>query len=285
MDRRARRGRGGRSFFEAVAAAVAVAGAVILPAWAAGAASHGSSTFRPVVVERLVHAFIASVGVPIIGPRTLSLSLPEPTVKGDLLVAAIDDGVLTSGMVHPHYLFAHWDLGVTTIGGETQNDGQGGYETGGLQASVYFYPDNPGGIRTIKVAAVPPSTETVVTVTIAELTGVPEALSVDATGSYTSGPTASDYEQHSAVVTTTATTGRHDLVVALFNNGGNAPNGERYVTQPGWTLIGEDTTPNNWDQPILANFKVTNGPGLVSQSERYLGGFPIDNCAVIVAFK
>jgi hypothetical protein len=244
----------------------------------------GSTAFHPVVVQRLVHAFIKSVGEAVVGPKTLMVRLEQPTTKGDLLVAAVDDGVLTSGMVHPHYVFAHWRLGVTTIGGETENDGQGGYATGGLQASVFFYPDNPGGIQDIEVAKVPTNTQTVLTVTIAELSGMPSHLAVDATGSSTSGTTAKNYELRSRVATSTPTTGP-DFVVALFNNGGNAPNGERFVTSPGWTLIGQDTSQNNWDQPILADFRVTSAHAAISQSERYLGGYAIDNCAVIVALK
>ena len=260
--------------------AVGLSGAA-MPVWASVAGA--ASGFHPVVVQQVVRAFIDGHGV--IGPKTLSMRLPRPTTRGDLLVAAVDDGVFTSGMVHPHYLFSNWDLGVTTIGGETQNDGQGGYETGGLQASIYYLANNPGGIEDIHVATVPKGTETVLTVAIAELSGVPEGLGVDTTGASTSGPTASSYSQKSAVSTSRATTGRPDLVVTLFNNGGNSPHGERYVTQPGWTLIGEDTSQNNLDQPILANFKVVTRTAVATESERYLGGYPIDNCAVIVAFR
>jgi hypothetical protein len=248
-------------------------------------ASGGDGAWHPVVVQRLVRAFLDQGDQGVLGPRTLSVHLAQPSLKGDLLVAAVDDGVVTSGMVHPRYLFDHWELGATTIGGETANDGQGGYKTGGLQASIYFFPDNPGGIRTIEVASIPKGTQDFLTVTIAELSGVPADLSVDVTGTSTSGRTAAMYTQKSAVSTSAPTSARPDLVVALFNNGGNAPDGEHYVTRPGWTLIGEDTAPNNADQPILADFKVTETLGVVSQTERYLGGYPIDNCAVIVALK
>lgn len=262
---------------------------VLVCAWVPGTTSWASvaggatSRFHPVVVQQVVHAFVDGHGV--IGPQTLSMRLPRPSTRGDLLVAAVDDGVFTSGMVHPHYLFTNWDLAVTTIGGETQNDGQGGYETGGLQASIYYLADNPGGIDDIRVATVPRGTETVLTVAVAELSGVPQGLTVDTTGASTSGPSASTYTQKSAVTTVGTTTGRPDLVVALFNNGGNSPHGERYVTAPGWTLIGEDASPNNLDQPILANFKVVTRTAVATESERYLGGYPIDNCAVIVAFR
>jgi hypothetical protein len=253
------------------------------PGVAAGAAS-ATTTPHPVVVQRLVEAFDGSTMEGVEGPRTLTVRLDQPTTRGDLLIAAIDDGVVTSGMVHPHYLFGGWDLGVTTIGGETADNGAGPYRTGGLQASIYFLPDNPGGIESIPIARIPKGTQATVTVTIAELSGAPEGLRVDATGTSTSGPTVADYTQRSSVSTTTEVSDPPDLVVALFNNGGNAPGGEHYVTPRGWTLLGENTTPNNYDQPILANFEVVSRPSVITEREQYQGGYAIDNCAVIVAF-
>ncbi|MGH9046978.1 MAG: hypothetical protein ACRDVW_06655 [Acidimicrobiales bacterium] len=250
-----------------------------------GSASPASAAvhLHPVVVQRVVQAFDGQSGEGVEGPRTLSVHLSQPTRRGDLLIAAVDDGVVTSGMVHPQYLLNHWNLAVTTIGGETAHNGTGPYRTGGLQASIYFLADNPGGIVQVPVARVPNGTQATVTITIAELSGVPASLAVNATGTSTSGPKVADYTQRSSVTSTTATSERPDLVVALFNNGGNSPEGERYVTQRGWTLIGEDTSPTNEDQPILANFEVAPHEGIVHEHERYLGGYPIDNCAVIVA--
>jgi hypothetical protein len=265
-------------------AIVAVLAAVFSPSTAAGAAT-ATITPHPAVVQRLVQAFDGATMEGVYGPRTLTVHLEQPTRPGDLLIAAIDDGVVTSGMVHPRYLFKGWSLGVTTIGGETANDGSGPYRTGGLQASIYYLPDNPGGIQTIKVATIPKATQATVTVTITELSGAPESLRVDATGTATSGPTVADYTQASSVSTTTEVSDPPDLVVALFNNGGNAPHGEHYVTPRGWTLLGQDTSPNNYDQPILANFEVVSRSSTVTEREQYLGGYAIDSCAVIVAFS
>lgn len=257
--------------------------AAVVPGVASGGAS-ATTTPHPFVIQRLVEAFDGSTMEGVYGPQTLTVRLDRPTKRGDLLIAAIDDGVVTSGMVHPHYLFSDWDLGVTTIGGETANNGTGSYRTGGLQASIYFLPDNPGGIQSIPIATIPRGTQATVTVTIAELSGAPNGLRVDTTGTSTSGPTVADYTQRSSVSTTTEVSDPPDLVVALFNNGGNAPGGEHYVTQRGWRLLGENTTPNNYDQPILANFEMVSRPSVITEREQYLGGYAIDNCAVIVAF-
>ncbi len=262
-------------------AAAALASTMLLGA--APSEASAVATPHPVLVQRLTRAFVGRSGEGVRGRRTLTVTLERPTRPGDLLIAAIDDGVVTSGMTHPSYLFTGWHLAVHTIGGETAHNGRGAYRTGGLQASIFFLPDNPGHLQTIPVARVPGGTQATVTVTIAELSGIPHGLRVDATGSSTSGPTVADYTQRSAVSTTSGASDPPDLVVALFNNGGNSPDGEHYVLQRGWTLLGEDTSPNNEDQPILANFKVVDSPGVVGERERYLGGYAIDNCAVIVA--
>ncbi len=268
--------RGGGIAFLALAATV-------LPVVAAPAAA--GSTPLPVVVQRVTQAFDGRSLEGVYGPAHLSVRLHQPTKPGDLLIASIDDGVVTSGMLHPHYLFTGWKLAVNTIGGETADNGTGPYRTGGLQASIYYLPDNPGGIVNVAVATVPRNTQATVTVTIAELSHAPHNLTLDATGTSTSGPLVSDYTQHSAVSTSKSTGSAPDLVVALFNNGGNSPNGEHYVTEPGWTLLGSDTSPGNHDQPILTNFKIFDRAGVFSQHERYLGGYAIDNVAVIAAFS
>ncbi len=244
-----------------------------------------ATTPHPVVVQRIVRAFDGASLEGVNGPAHLSVRLDQPTRPGDLLLASVDDGVVTSGMVHPRYVFKGWKLAVTTIGGETADNGTGPYRTGGLQASIYYLPDNPGGIQNIEVAVVPRHTQSTVTVTVAEIAHLPRALRVDATGTSTSGPKVSDYTQRSAVSTSAGIANPPDLVVALFNNGGNSPNGEHYVTQRGWTLLGKDTSPGNHDQPILTNFKIFDHQGVISQHERYLGGYAIDNVAVIAAFS
>ena len=249
------------------------------------AEARSGGRFDPVLVQQTLSAINGPHGQGITGPRELTVQLPHPTTAGDLLVAGIDDGVMTSGMPHPRYGFSDWSLGATTIGGETAGNGSGGYATGGLQGAIYFYPDNPGGIRKVRVASIPSRTVTWVTVTIAEFADVSGNLSVDVGGVETSGRSDHTYDQVSSVSTSSPTSHAPDLAIALFNNGGAAPHGEQFVTTHGWTTIGADPSLNGIDQPLLMNYRVVTKPVRVKETERYLGGYPIDNCAVIVALR
>ena len=66
--------------------------------------------------------------------------------------------------------------------------------------------------------------------------------------------------------------------MAAFNNRGNAPQGERFAWSPGWTLMGQDTAQWNIDQPVLFDYRVVSRRGVADA-----GGYPIDDCAAIVA--
>ena len=120
-----------------------------------------------------------------------------------LLVAAVVDGVLTSGMQQPHWYPAGWQAAAQTIGGNLADGGRGGYETGGLQAALFYFPDNPGGIADVPLGKIPSGTQTDVTAFVIEIAGVPAHLSVDATGASTSGATSTT----DTVVSTVRTSG------------------------------------------------------------------------------
>ncbi len=214
---------------------------------------------------------------------TVHARFNRPTAAGDLLVAAVIDGVQTSGMPQPKVLLPHWTLGRDVIGGNTADGGTGGYSTGGLQSAIYFYPDNPGGLLSLPVVAVPPGTNSDVTAVLAEFTGVPRKVSVDMSGGSTSGPTVRTDSTESAVYTDESTTGRPDLVLAAFTNGGNSPNGETFTYSRGWHLIAQNTAAGNIDEPVLFDYRLQQQPGVAGETMRYAGGYPIDNCASIVA--
>jgi hypothetical protein len=221
----------------------------------------------------------AGQGVP--GPRTIAARFSMPTRAGDLLVAAVIDGVDTSGMPQPRDLLPGWTVGQDVIGGNLAPGG--GWATGGLQAAIYFYPDNPGGIRSVTATSVARGVQSDVTVLLAEFSGAPRRLSVDGTGGSTSGPTSKTDSTTSTVSTDGATRHAPDLVLATFNNGGNAPHGETFSWSRGWALIGEDTAQGNIDQPVLFDYEVQPRSGVAREQMRYAGGYPIDNCAAMVA--
>jgi hypothetical protein len=248
---------------------------------ASSLASSGGS-WHPRVVQERETAVAGGPNTGVEGPFTVHARFDRPTTAGDLLVAAVIDGVQTSGMTQPEILLPHWTLGHDVIGGNTADGGTGSYATGGLQSAIYLYPDNPGGLLSLAVAEVPRGTASDVTVVLAEVSGVPRKVSVDVTGGSSSGPTVGTDSTKSAVSTDQSTTGRDDLVLAAFTNGGDAQNGERFTYTSGWHLIGENTAAGNIDEPVLFDYRLQQ-PGVAGETLRYAGGSPIDNCAVIVA--
>lgn len=236
----------------------------------------------PVIVQRKIVTVAGLIGHRP-GPRRITVRFPHPTRRGDLLVAGVDDGVESSGMVHARYRFPGWRRAVSTIGGQRATTGRAA--TGGLQAAIYYLPDNPGGIVAVPVAVIPPGSLDWVSVVLVELAHSPPAEVVDTVGTSTDGPSPKDYSLISTVRTRHATTTKNELVLAVFNNGGNAPHGVRFVNSPGWTVLGEVHDPNNDQQPILLDFRVQSTRAVVTETDRYLGGTPIDNCAAIAALR
>jgi hypothetical protein len=217
------------------------------------------------------------------GPLTVSAHFSTPTRAGDLLVAAVIDGVDTSGMPQPRDRMPGWTAGQDVIGGNLAPGG--GYATGGPQTAIYFYPDNPGGIRSVPATTISRDAVSNVTIFLAEFSGAPTQVSLDVAGAATSGPTPQTDSTTSAVGTDRATQQAPDLVLAAFNNGGNAPHGERFTWSPGWTLIGQDTAQGNIDQPVLFDYRVLSRRGVAQEQMRYAGGYAIDNCAAMVALS
>lgn len=256
---------------------------VALPGVAGPHPASGGVVGRLRVVQRRVVTVPGLTGTAP-GPRSIVVRFARPTRRGDLLVAGVDDGVETSGMRHARYLFPGWRRAVTTIGGERADTGAGAYATGGLQAAVYFRADNPGGIVSVPVARIPSGSLDWVSVVLVELAGPPRSLRVDATGSSTSGPTQKDWSNDSVVRTRSATSGVHDLAFAVFDNGGNAPGGVDFASSSGWTVLGEVHDSDGDQQPILLDYRVLRRRAVVEETDRY-DGYPIDNCAVVVALR
>jgi hypothetical protein len=271
----------GRVLRPVAVTAVAASGLVgLLPGAVAARADRAAPL---VVVQRRVVTVPGLVGAAP-GPRSIVVSFARPTRRGDLLVAGVDDGVQTSGMTHARYLFNGWRKAASVIGGERAGTGAGSYATGGLQAAVYFRPDNPGGIVSVPVARIPPGSLDWVSVVLVEFRGSPRSLHVDATGTSTSGPMQQDWSNVSAVRTSAATSGAHDLVIAVFNNGGNAPGGVDFTDPPAWRVLGEVHDADGDQQPILVDYRVLRRKAVVAETDRY-DGYPIDNCAVVAALR
>lgn len=248
----------------------------------AGAAD-GAPGIRPVVVQVRRVAVPGPGGRGARGPVPVRATLPRPTRAGDLLVAAVIDGVRTSGMRQPSWHLPGWRRAGDVIGGNTAQGGSGGRRTGGLQAAIYYRPDSPGGVTSVPIGTVPRGTVADVTAVVAEVAGVPRHLTLLATGSSSSGPTPATDSTASSVSLRRPGGHRPELVLAAFTNGGTAPHGERWVRPPRWRVVGEDRSIRGVDQPILFDETVWGSPPSPHQAVRYLGGRPIDNCALMVA--
>lgn len=267
-------------------AAMAVAAALVLTGWwspPVGAAGQ-APRWSPVVVQSQETHAAGPHGLGVRGPATLVAHFAHPTKKGDLLVAAVIDGVFTSGMAQPKWHLPGWRRGAAVIGGNRADGGRGGYGTGGLAATIFYRPDNPGGITAVRLGTIPEHTGSDVTAVVAELSGTPRQVEVVARGRATSGPTPATNTTHSKLRTATPLGLAPDLVLAAFTNGGNAQKGEHFVLPRGWRVIGEDRSAGGIDQPLLFDLAVARNAGtVVHQSITYQGGYPTDNCAVMVA--
>lgn len=247
-----------------------------------GTGTASAGPFHPTVVQ--VHeATLAGDGHGVPGPRRFGIRFPTPTKPGDLLVAAVVDGVLTSGMQQPHWYPAGWHVAAQVIGGNLADGGKGRYATGGLQANLFYLPDNPGGITHVGLGKIPSGTQSDVTAFVLEIAGVPSQLSVDASGTSTSGPTPGTDTVVSTVRTSGTLAHAPDLVLGLFVNGGNAPHGEHFVVPHGWTVLAQDPAANTVNEPMLLDERLVRRTTPVQQRIEYRGGYKIDNCAVIAA--
>lgn len=242
--------------------------------------SSATGATRLVVVQRRIVA-VADRPDGTAGPRRIVVGLGRPTRRGDLLVAGVDDGVETSGMAHPRYLFPGWRRAATTIGGQTAQGGPP--RTGGLEAGIFYFADNPGGITDVDVAAIPRGTRAWVSVVLVELSGAPARLPVDTTGVSTSGPTPKDYSNVSTVRASRPTSHAGDIVFTVFDNGGDPAHEVAFSNTPGWKVLGEVNDVHDDGQPICLDVRVeVHRAVVVWQRDRFTGA-PIDSCAVIAA--
>jgi hypothetical protein len=241
------------------------------PAGAAVAAAG----FRPRVVQ------VRRVDVPgpggrgVAGPVHISASLPRPTDAGSLLVAAVIDGVRTSGMRQPSWHLPGWRRAGDVIGGNTADGGRGG--------PVYYRPDAPAGVTSVPIGTVPRGTVADVTVVVAELSGVSRRLVLAGTAGSSSGPTPATDTTASSVALRLPGDRRPALVLAAFTNGGTAPHGERWVRPRRWRVVGQDRSLGGVDQPALFDETVWGSTASPHETVHYVGGRPVDNCAVMVA--
>lgn len=239
--------------------------------------------FHPVVVQTRRVTVPGPRGLGVHGPVPVDATLPRATHAGDLLVAAVIDGVRTSGMRQPSWHLAGWRRAGEVIGGNTAGGGSGDQRTGGLQVAIFYRPDAPGGVTSVKIGTVPPGTVADVTAVVAEVAGVPRQLALAGSGSSTSGPTAATDSTASSVALRRSGGRRPELVLTAFTNGGTAPHGERWIRSPRWRVVGQDRSIRGVDQPILFDETVWGSPPSPHQAVRYVGGRPIDNCALMVA--
>lgn len=263
-----------------------VAGSAVLVlvgvALAAGAAPR-RNTVHPVVVQRAEATLEGAGGHGVPGPATFSATFPAPTRRGDLLVAAIIDGVVVSGMQQPRWHPPGWRLGDEAIGGQTATNGAGPPQTGGLQVAVWYLPDNPGGITSVDLGTVPGGTQSANTAVVAELSGMPSSLQVVAKGWSTNGPSPDTYTNSSTVGTTAPPSKLPALVLAAFTNGGTTLSGQVFEEPRSWRVVAQDPNRGGIDQPILLDMRVWHSHTAPQETMRYLESGPIDNCAVMVA--
>jgi len=277
-----RRRRGARLTFLGAAACAVSVSCCLLGCVPAGAA-HEAASFRPVVVQTRRVTVPGPGGEGARGPVHVGATLPRPTRAGDLLVAAVIDGVRTSGMRQPSWHLPGWRRAGEVIGGNTADGQRDDRRTGGLQAAIFYRPDAPAGVTSVEIGTVPEGTVADVTAVVAEVAGVPQQLALVGTGSSTSGPTAATDSTASSVVVRRPGGRRPELVLTAFTNGGTAPHGERWIRPARWQVVGQDRSIRGIDQPILFDETVWGSSPSPHQAVRYLGGRPVDNCALMVA--
>ncbi len=201
------------------------------------------------------------------GPTTFSASFSRPTTAGDLLAVSVVCGVIIGGMTAPTVsLPAGWHKGVGLVGGIL----------GGLEADVYYYPDNPGGITTFGAGSVPSGTEAYCTTFWAELSGLGSSVSVDSSG------VGSANSGSSITARTAAAVPAGDLVLLSSTDGTEVPD-NAYTLPPGFSFLAQQNA-GHVDQPgtfadLTATGDTTQG-GTISWD-----GGSNDSVAVVVALS
>ncbi len=243
------------------ASTVAIVAAV---APVAPVAASGSSTPVPVVVQS--GQTNASRWI---GPKQFGASFGAPTRRGDLLVASVICGVIVGGMPQAVLsLPSGWRRAVSHIGGIE----------GGLQAAIYYFPDNPGGIQTFGVGTVPADSEEYCTTFWVELSGIRGPVGTD-----TSGSNSSDEGWGIAVHTATRTQHTGDLVLMASTDGNEDQDGDVYTIPRDFHLLLQQDA-GHVAQPGTLSDRVAVNRGVQGGTISWNGG-STDNCAVIVALS
>jgi hypothetical protein len=200
------------------------------------------------------------------GPATLAAAqFAHPTRRGNLLLAAVLCGVLRGGMKVPALSLPNgWRGGVRRTGGIL----------GGLEASIYYWPDNPGGVTSLALGTVSRGAVVWCTTFTWEVSGAGPYDAVVAAG------TASVIGGTAITVRTSRRERTGDLVLAAETDGSEVPHNVYHVSS-GFILRSQWDN-GHVDQPGTFSYMAPARPGVghvtISQSSNWL-----DACAVILA--
>jgi hypothetical protein len=197
----------------------------------------------------------------VVGPvtGTLTVTLPANSQVGTLLVAVIRSQ--TSASQKP---FAPQPVGgwVSAIPG-------GAFLDNTAHTEIWYYPNNPGAIKTWDFGISPNSISAEGQMT--EWSGV-AASPIDAAGTATYNS-----NRASAAVSTSASVAANDLVITdIGTNSSQSP--ESYTPGAGWTNLATDT-----DDEFSSDYRLNPSAGVVS--ETVIGSQPTKWAMMIAAFK
>ncbi len=203
------------------------------------------------------------------GEQLAPASFALPTKTGDLLVAAVLCGVLNGGMDVPKLVLPP---------GWTRAKRHTGGIQGGLEASIFYRADNPGGITSITLGREPTGNNDVFCTTFTwDIAGAGTAASLDATGyaSVTGGTSIN-------VATSGPTTKNNDLLLMAETDGSEYPPNQYQVSNH-FDMVSAWTN-GQVDQPGTFSTKMAGSQGVchsvISQWSNWL-----DSTAVMVALR
>ncbi len=217
----------------------------------------------------------------LVGPATLApASFSKPTKAGDLLVAAVLCGVVSAGMHVPALsLPSGWLLGRHRVGGVQ----------GGLEAAIYFEPNNPGGVTSVPLDAdgavsLPAGSAAYCTTFTWEVAGFGTSASLDASGAHSLVQSENPATMSITVKTSKATTAPDDLVLMAETDGSEVPvSSGLYQVSPPFNLVSQ-WDDGQVDQPGTFSYALAPTTGVVSGTVSQWSNW-IDACAVLVALK
>lgn len=198
------------------------------------------------------------------GPVRFDAALAAPSRRGDLLVAAVVCGVVGDGTPVPTLqLPTGWHEAVRRVGG---------FE-GGLEAALYFYPSNPGGVRRFAVGSVPRGTDAYCTTFSMELRQGTREVRLVATGSGQSWGSSV-----TAAATDGPAPGSHTLAV-LASTDGTEEVHTVYSVPTGFRVVQEQTDGRRF-QPGTLSIRFGRSTGVQGGTVRWSGA-TTDGCAVV----